>query len=81
MGWENVVEGVGAGVAASALVGRSVWGWLVNALAEQVERLRKEMTTPTDEPLGQTLVEIRDLLRQIAEQRPESRPPVRRRNP
>lgn len=79
MGWENVVEGVGAGVAASVVVGRSVWGWLVNALAEQVERLRKEMTTPNDEPLGQTLVEIRDLLRQIAEQRPEPRPPVRRR--
>lgn len=78
MGWENVVEGVGAGVAASVLVGRTVWGWLVNALAEQVERLRREMQTPTDESLGQTVVEIRDLLRQLAEERPEPRPPIRR---
>lgn len=52
----------------------------MNSVAEAVDELRKEMTPPgSDVTTGQTLADIRDLLRRIAEQQVEEqrRPPPR----
>lgn len=78
--WETALEGVGAGVGASVVIGRAAWRWLVNSVAEAVDELRREMTPPgSDATTGQTLADIRDLLRRIAEQQVEEqrRPPPR----
>lgn len=67
--WESALEGVGAGITASVVAGRAIWRWLVNSVAEAVDQLRKEMTPPgSDTTTGETLADIRDLLRQIAGQ-------------
>ena len=70
--WESALEGVGAGIGASVVVGRAVWKWLVNSVAEAVDQLRREMTTPgSDATTGQTLADIRYLLTIIAEKQAE----------
>ncbi len=78
--WETALEGVGAGIGASVVIGRAAWRWLVNSVAEAVDELRKEMTPPgSDTTTGQTLADIRDLLTFIAAQQAEQqrRPPPR----